>query len=97
MLLELLFRLFLGDAISLLDFADELITLSGHDVQHANWWVNSLSHFFLTTTSFQFFPRLIHLNKLIVSSFWYLVVMFVVGVSLPTRLLLSLHLVEQVD
>jgi len=33
MAFELLFRLFLGDAISLLDFADELITLSRNDVQ----------------------------------------------------------------
>ena len=33
MAFELLFRLFLGDAVSLLDFADELITLSGNDVQ----------------------------------------------------------------
>ena len=33
MLLELLFRLFLGDAVSLLDFAQELVTLTGYDVQ----------------------------------------------------------------
>ena len=33
MLLELLFRLFLGDAVSLLDFAEELIALASHDVQ----------------------------------------------------------------
>jgi hypothetical protein len=32
-LIELLFRLFLGDAVSLLDFADELITLSGNYIQ----------------------------------------------------------------
>jgi len=33
MLLELLFCLFRGDAISILDFAEELITLSSNDVQ----------------------------------------------------------------
>jgi hypothetical protein len=33
MLRELLFRLFLGDAVFLLDFADELITLAGNDLQ----------------------------------------------------------------
>jgi hypothetical protein len=33
MALELLFSLFLGDAVPLLDFAEELITLSGYDVQ----------------------------------------------------------------
>jgi hypothetical protein len=33
MLIELLFRLFLGDAVSLLDFAEKLIALSSNDSQ----------------------------------------------------------------
>jgi len=57
MAFELLFRLFLGDAVSLLDFADELITLSGNDVQII---VGEFAPFFLNM-AFELLPVSCHL------------------------------------
>ena len=65
MALELLFRLFLGDAVPLLDFAEELITLSGNDVQII------IGEFapFLLNVSFELFPVSGNLIPIIPSSF----------------------------
>jgi hypothetical protein len=57
MLLELLFRLFLGDAVSLLDFAEELITLSTNDLQII---VGEFAPF-LPNCAFELFPVSCHL------------------------------------